>query len=490
MTILLAVTEPNFTAILRNSFVSAGLDVNDNDVLHRNYLNEIIELEKPSMIIVHDTYLPSDKESASDRDEEMLRFIESWRTAYDDKLRIVYLCQRDRKDPFLGRLVARNVLDIFNERHINTGHFIEQIKEAPRFSNVSKFGIGSLEIEFEEEPIAEDVEVVEEEPAPALPKESPPPKKPKEPKEPKQHSSSIFTQVADKARQTVQAGTEWHQQWQKEREGREKPDRPSKEKKPPRTKTKEDKETDTHDVIDLMPIAKEVYMREPVIGTVVIAVAGARPHIGCTHTAMSIASYLQHLKRSVAVIELNGSEDFDRIHSLYEGEPYYIDHETKFDYKGIDHYKFREDIRLGEIMATYEYVVLDFGTLDDHPYYSEYLRSHVRLMLTSPFEWKQHWTEEFCESVNDPEHYIYVVPFGGKSNVKDMRERFPDYTIFPFPPSHNPYSVNEEEERLIQEILQGFLHNDKRSFSKKTIIVACLSSVAVTAAVLSTLLFL
>ena len=161
MSVLLAVGQRHLAEILRQNLGEADFEVSDTDVLHRNYLNELIEQERPSILIVHDHYLPNDSESPQEADAELLRMVEQWRVKYDDGMRIVFLCERERKDPFLANLVARNVLDIFNERVLPTKVFLEQLSEPARYSNVAKFGIGGgLELVFDQE--AESVDEAEE----------------------------------------------------------------------------------------------------------------------------------------------------------------------------------------------------------------------------------------------------------------------------------------------------------------------------------------
>ncbi|MEK5071639.1 hypothetical protein [Sporosarcina sp. FSL K6-1508] len=482
MSILLAVGDPDFTEILRGNFVSAGFDVIDNDVYHRKYLDEVIQIENPSILVLHDAYLPSDTTTAQDNEEEMLRLIGQWRATYDNDLRIVYLCERERRDPFLGSLVARNVLDIFNERQIATSLFIEQLANDARFANVAKFGVGQLEVEFDEEPEVEGTTET------LVPTEVEAPSTASSQKV--ERAKQLLSQFSDKAKSVVDSSNEWNQQRLKEKQERT-PRSPKNIDIPDgRSAGRGANDANFTDYLDLMPIPKEIYARTQVMGTVVVAVAGAKPHLGSTHTAMSIAAFLQKGRHSVALIEANYSEDFDRIHALYEGEQQYIRKQAMFDYQGIDHYKFREDLRLGEIMATYEYVVLDIGAIDDSPHYDEFLRAHVRVLHVSPYEWKQHWTDRFCEQVKDEEYFTFVVPFAGKANVKDMKERLPKLNIVPFPANPNPYSVNEEEEEAIRSIMHGYIKESKQVFSKKALIGAVVVSAVITTGVISAFVLL
>jgi len=153
MRVLLAVGDPNYVQILRGHLVGIGFDVIENDVFHRRFLQEIIEMEQPDTVILHDTFLPSDFDSKDEQEEEILSLIEYWRIQYRDRIRVVYLCHREKSDPFLGKLVARNVLDIFYTRSIPTQLLLEQLKKPAEFANVARLGVGIYE--FQEEEIEE-----------------------------------------------------------------------------------------------------------------------------------------------------------------------------------------------------------------------------------------------------------------------------------------------------------------------------------------------
>lgn len=151
--------EKNLSLILRRNLEAAGFEVAKEEVFHRDYLNESVEMERPDLIILHDRHLPSQYDDPEANEEELLQIIEYWRRLYDRKLRVCLMCERDRRDPFLASLVARNVLDIFNERQITTAHLIDQLKKEALYANVSKYGVAESSIdslmEEEEEKAAE-----------------------------------------------------------------------------------------------------------------------------------------------------------------------------------------------------------------------------------------------------------------------------------------------------------------------------------------------
>jgi hypothetical protein len=144
--VLLAVGEPNMSSILRKHLASNGFGVIEKEVLHRKYLDEVIENEKPSILIIHDHYLESELESRREQEREILQMIDRWRLQYEDTIRVVYLCERERTDPFLGALAARNVMDIFHKREIPAQLFIKQLLEPPKFINIAKLGVSDLDL--------------------------------------------------------------------------------------------------------------------------------------------------------------------------------------------------------------------------------------------------------------------------------------------------------------------------------------------------------
>lgn len=161
MRVLLAVGSQDYAQILRKNLANLDFDVIDSDVYHRRYLEEVIDLEQPDMVIIHDTYLPCEPESVAEKENEMIQMIERWRIKYNDKLRVVYLCEKDRKDPFLGRLIARNVLDIFYKQSIPIHALIEQLSNPPEFRNVARLEVGLYEVGEEEQQDEDHLEVEE-----------------------------------------------------------------------------------------------------------------------------------------------------------------------------------------------------------------------------------------------------------------------------------------------------------------------------------------
>ncbi|MFJ8519407.1 P-loop NTPase family protein [Lysinibacillus xylanilyticus] len=472
--VLLAIGEPNISNAIRKYMTNIGFDVLDDEVLHRKYLNESVELKAPDIVFIHDYYLPSECDDVSEpkaRDQEMLQMIEQWRMLYDQSVRIVYLCVRDRTDPFLGDLVARNVLDIFHEQTIQIDTF-QQLLEPPRFSNVSKFGTGNLHIEAmlqdEEKELKEPIsnengatEVVDELHS-----------REKSSKKKETEKNVNTTTVKDRAQQASQSVKQMVT---------------SIKGKIPKNAEDEADRDDFKEFLDLMPlsISEVAALRPTVIGTVLVAVTSVAAHLGSTYTSLAIARYLAKMGHSVAVIELNFSEDFDRIHALYEGEKQYLKKDDSFVIYGVTHYKYREDLNLNELYSAYEYVLLDYGDLEEAAAFTEeFKRAHVQCVVCSADEWKIDWIHDFLTfNQLEVQECVFVIPNCGADAEKldDLKGRL-DYTgIYKMPTLDNPYELSKEAGTTVRDILGDYIKSSSSSvFSKKALITTSVLSIFIT----------
>lgn len=227
-----------------------------------------------------------------------------------------------------------------------------------------------------------------------------------------------------------------------------------------------------------------------VIGTVVIALGSVAPHLGTTHTALSMASSLKEKGNVVAVVEGNSSQDFERIHSLYEGETTPLSSVKKFVINGVDHYKYQGDEFMQELFAIYEFLILDLGDLDLEEYEMEFRRAHVRGVLCSGHEWKFHWIEDFRRKYFSEEDIYYMIPHGTPSVVKDLQERLPDLQVVPIPTHEDPYKPSKEAMEFTDELLSPFLSGFTKSFSKTSLVVTSLVSVVLTSIVIAAFLLI
>lgn len=155
--VLIAVGEKSYSLILKETFEKHQEEfvLSSQEVLHRRFLEEILDIEKPDFLIIHDYYLESDFSEQEQRDQELAKLFRAARVNYDDSLRIVFLCERPKGDPFLSTLVSMGIMDIFNKNSFDLDEFIDQLLDKPRFSRVERFLLTSAPL-VQSQPDTED----------------------------------------------------------------------------------------------------------------------------------------------------------------------------------------------------------------------------------------------------------------------------------------------------------------------------------------------
>lgn len=420
--VLLAIGDKNLASVLRKILVESeyNFDVLYDEVLHRRYLFEMTSQYHPNIVILHDNFLPGDKTGNEDKDTEMLEILQQIRLSFDQQIRIVYICIRPRNDPFFGKLIGLGVHDIFYIEQFSKQAFVEQLASPPKFANIAKlqrgeFDMDQLELE-EEEAIHQETEITEDE-------------------EKKEEGDSKLKDLLKSPylKFNVQLP-----------------------KIPLPAKVERSEEQQPIDDSWLYEESKEKnnITSTPIIGTVVIAVTSVEEHLGATNTAISIATYLHNSGCDVALVEANNSKDFDRIHSLIEGEKLAID-EIEFNYKGIDHIKYFENLDLGSVYTNYQFVVLDMGDIRHSPFKDELKRSHIKCVVASADEWKEHWIEKFL-SITDVIDPIFLVPCSDVKITNDLAARLKYYDVYPLDKHINPYKVPEGSIKVYDRLLKDY----------------------------------
>lgn len=258
----------------------------------------------------------------------------------------------------------------------------------------------------------------------------------------------------------------------------------------PESPKKEASEEDIKEWFQVEDVKTTPASKNRIIGTVVIAIGSVAPHLGTTHTALSIASTLKMKGNEVAIVEGNSSQDFDRIHSLYEGETRPIISEQKFVLNGIDHYKYRGEEFFQELFAIYEFLILDLGDLELNEFEVEFRRAHVRGVLCSGHEWKYHWIEEFRRKYFSEEDIYYLIPHASQKVVKDLKERIPELEVVAIPTHQDPYKPSKEAIEFTEHLLGSFLKGYEKTFSKNSLVITSAISIVLTAIVIGAFVFI
>lgn len=162
----------------------------------------------------------------------------------------------------------------------------------------------------------------------------------------------------------------------------------------PENKSSADKVSEKNEVITVI--------KEKIIGTVTIAVAGITHGIGCTHNAIATAYYLSKFD-DTALLEMNDSGDILSLDVM--NSPALLP--GSFELNGVDFYG--RGASLSDIIAlnTYKYIVLDIGPLahyaapgkvDFNKYYEEFIRASLSVLVCGSKPWHSKYLKTCIQS--------------------------------------------------------------------------------------------
>lgn len=218
----------------------------------------------------------------------------------------------------------------------------------------------------------------------------------------------------------------------------------------------------------------------PVVGTVLIGVAAVEKHLGATNTAINIAKFLSKSGNNVALVEANKNMDFDRIHSLIEGETITLN-EKEFNFQGITHVKYRDNMDLSGVYTKFQFVVLDIGDIRNSQFKGEFNRSHIKCVVATADEWKYHWIEEFLLNVDSTEDLVFLVPSSDFKSANDLESRLKKHLVYPLEKHSNPYEVPEESGEVFKELLKLYLKNHELRIKGKHLLFTALLGALISA---------
>jgi serine/threonine-protein kinase len=193
------------------------------------------------------------------------------------------------------------------------------------------------------------------------------------------------------------------------------------------------------------------------LGPVIIAVAGTFNGAGSTHTALMIANHLAGQGKQVACIEANDSNQFEGIEAAYEGVREYISTRKHFSIGRVEYYKTGSSINMVTMLsAGYPYVILDIGYYDESPWFGEFLRANIQIVVTSGSEWRQKDLARFCRNHEhlDQSRWLYCIPFAGRRVFDDLRKEYPGRKFHALPVHSDPFMEMKETDEAM-EILLG-----------------------------------
>lgn len=152
-----------------------------------------------------------------------------------------------------------------------------------------------------------------------------------------------------------------------------------------------------------------VIVRKQLVGKVIIGLAGTHHRVGVTHLSLSLANFLRRRGFSVALLQLEPSQDTNRFLSSYD------DTEAKDGFstlKGVDYYPYREDFNITvPYRRNYDFFVLDAGVYgQNRASVDEYERANVKAIVSTAREWEIAYLEKFIKGV-ESDQYDYIISF-------------------------------------------------------------------------------
>ncbi|MFD1736227.1 hypothetical protein ACFSCX_06570 [Bacillus salitolerans] len=409
--VLLSVGNKELSLIIRNALKEHPdrFLVVEKEIFHQDFILDITEEEQPDILLLHDYYLSSNKETTEEREKSWLSIFSRLRETYDNDIRFVFLCERETQDPFLSELVSRNVLDIFNSNAIDKQQLVDQLLEKPRYSNVSKFvdrkDMKTRNVRLSQEELIEELSDEED------------------------TDTGSIEHVNDKPTKQV---------------------------------SKEAFSVINEDEFNV-PIKEKVIIQERLIGAIFIGVAGVESATGSTHLSLLLANFLSKKGLRVAVLEANKSEDFFEIEYAYEGGRGYTSEESKFVIEGITHYKSVKGMNIADIVHLYDFIILDIGSIEKTVFFEEFYRSHISIVTAHGSEWRRKSLLKFLQKHHEKEHQSWkiVVPFADSLTLHDLKKET-GLSIYSLPSHPDPYQGQADTDHLLEEMLQGYIPKKKR----------------------------
>ncbi|GKS12958.1 hypothetical protein YDYSY3_39580 [Paenibacillus chitinolyticus] len=212
-------------------------------------------------------------------------------------------------------------------------------------------------------------------------------------------------------------------------------------------------------------------IKQRFVGTAVIAITGAEPCVGTTHSAIMIANYLARQDYSVALVEANASNDFIEIEAAYEGISDSKHIKTPaFNINGVRYIKNVKELNMVNLLtANYSYIILDLGCYADTEWYEEFLRAGITIVVGSGSEWKQKNILRFFRDQihHDQSRWKLCVPFADKQTIQDIKSKLPKCKIYGLPFHPDPFLESKSANDVMENILKLNQHQKLTLLKKK-----------------------
>lgn len=204
-------------------------------------------------------------------------------------------------------------------------------------------------------------------------------------------------------------------------------------------------------------------IKDRIIGAVVICVAGANKSVGCTHTAIQIASFFsQHKEKfKVALLQLNSSDHFQKLNEILVCPPVSEKLQNSFTFKNLD---FFYDTTLIELKQNieYDYIVIDLGALKKSLKHQELMiNANMSILVCNSKPWqlasiKEAIFEDY-EDYEKSKKWKLVFSLSDDDFFKYFKQNFKYWEVYNFGYCPNLFSLSNDTKKELSEIIHNVL---------------------------------
>lgn len=221
--------------------------------------------------------------------------------------------------------------------------------------------------------------------------------------------------------------------------------------------------TKTEKLVKKASEGKSKVILKPLKQKVIISIIGSQSRIGVTHTGLTLAFSLMKKGYRVAVVELNGNEDFKHLANCYEHNSYSNEVARFIKIYQIDLYPEAEQDTFSKIQGlNYDYIIIDNGEIENCNI-AEHNRADVKLVCFGAKAWEQQNLGVIFELGEDVTNsYRFITICDEKIKDEIIEELSPNKVYFP---KYNPEPFTEDE--LLMKCVEGYLYQEEEVLKKK-----------------------
>ncbi|RCX23529.1 serine/threonine-protein kinase [Fontibacillus phaseoli] len=189
--------------------------------------------------------------------------------------------------------------------------------------------------------------------------------------------------------------------------------------------------------------------------SIVIAVMGAVPGAGATHTAIVLAHSLARYARRITIVEMDAkSAAFRNIALLADGDSSQGDELRHFRFRSVDYVRTPTRTELLDLISgSCECVICDLGSSRRKDLLEEFARADLSILVCPAAEWRRLELMPFGERpLSAKRNWVCCVPLASMDAVRRIRMDMSTGKVYPLPVERNPFSPGKETELALAEL--------------------------------------